>query len=266
MNNKKRGTLFDAVGIILIILIVFLLTKLTSAPKHFSRPVSSDSHLISQTALKTQLQDKIGHRKVDLEVYDTKTHQKASYQNGGHKFWLASSIKLAILAQLITQKGPLGGFLDQQAQLMIEQSDNQAASNLFQQIGGNPGLQSFLDRLHMSKTHLNPNGFGLSTSTATDQVKLLNYIQKMPPANQNYLFNLCHQIVPDQRFGLGQTQDTLFKNGWLNNQQNRWYVNSIGIINHRYSVVILTQNNPSFPAGKKLVNQIATTLVDHHLI
>ncbi|WP_143812046.1 serine hydrolase, partial [Oenococcus oeni] len=99
---------------------------------------------------------------------------------------------------------------------MVEISDNQSAIDLFDDIGGYPALELLWKNLGMTSTVANTEGFGLSTSTAADQIKLLKYILTMPSSDKNYILNLMSNITSSQRFGIGVMKDPAFKNGWLN--------------------------------------------------
>ncbi len=245
----------------------FSMKKITAQLKSSIKNISfsdakTTSPMVSQPVFTKKINAIVGQSKADVYVLDTKTGQKLTYSNGGHDFWLASSIKASILTQLVKADGPLTGTNNDLATNMIEISDNQSAIELFEEINGFSGIESLWAKLNMTQTHANYNGFGLSTSTAADQIKLLKYILKMPTADRSYILNLMANITTAQRFGIGAMKDPAFKNGWLNADDGSWYVNSIGYSDHeRYLVAILTQNNSGQDSGQQLVSQIASSII-----
>lgn len=226
------------------------------------RQKTTAGHMVSQTDFTKHVGRLVDSAKADVYVLDTKTGRKLTYYNGGTNFWLASSIKASILTALVKENGPLTGDLDEEAQAMITYSDNDAATDLFEDAGGFPALETLWSNLGMSTTVSDYDGFGMSTSTAGDQIKLLQYIQTMPVADRDYILHLMKGIIPGQRFGIGVMDDPAFKNGWLNGDDGSWYVNSIGYSDRqRYLVAILTQNNPGQVSGEKLTSRIAASII-----
>ncbi|MFT8813635.1 serine hydrolase [Oenococcus sp.] len=224
--------------------------------------LAADDPMLTQTDFTQRINALVGSTKADVYVLDTKTGRKLTYYNGGTDFWLASSVKASILTALVKEDGPLTGDLDQEAQAMITYSDNDAAVDLFDAAGGFPTLNTLWSNLGMTATVADYDGFGLSTSTAGNQIKLLQYIQTMPAVDRDYILNLMKGIVAGQRFGIGVMKDPAFKNGWLNADNGSWYVNSIGFSEkERYLVAILTQNNADQASGEQLVSRIAASII-----
>ncbi|EHN58204.1 Beta-lactamase class A [Oenococcus kitaharae DSM 17330] len=223
---------------------------------------AANDPMLTQADFTSRINALIGQTRVDVSVLDTQTGRQLTFQNGGSNFWQASSIKAAILTMLVEDDGPLSGNLDKTAQAMIRFSDNDAATSLFYRVGGFRALMAFWAKLGMTGTVANYSGFGLSSTTAADQIKLLQYIKKMPAVDQAYILNVMAGIVPGQRFGIGTMPDPAFKNGWLNNAQDRWYVNSIGFADkERYLVAILTENNLDQASGQQLTSRIADSIL-----
>nr|WP_239643640.1 serine hydrolase [Oenococcus oeni] len=223
---------------------------------------SNASPMISQAEFTKKINAIIGNSKANIYVLDTKTGAKLTYSNSNKDFWLASSVKASILTQIVKDDGPLTGDLNDIATEMVEISDNQSAIDLFDDIGGYPALESLWKNLGMTSTVANTEGFGLSTSTAADQIKLLKYILTMPSSDKNYILNLMSNITSSQRFGIGVMKDPAFKNGWLNADNGTWHVNTIGYSDHeRYLVAILTRNNTDQDSGENLVSKIAGYII-----
>ena len=79
-------------------------------------------------------------------------------------------------ALLLDNNGQLNDTENELAQAMIENSDNDATSTLFENyIGSKEGLQKVYDEIGMTHTKVRSE-WGLTTTTAADQVKLLNNI------------------------------------------------------------------------------------------
>ncbi|MCV3296555.1 MAG: serine hydrolase [Oenococcus sp.] len=236
--------------------------KMFFAKKNKKRNVAIVGEMLPQADFTKRVNALVGSAKADVYVLDTKTGHKLTYYNGGTNFWLASSVKASILTALVKEDGPLTGDLDQEAQAMITYSDNDAAVDLFDAAGGFPALERLWSNLGMTETIPNYNGFGLSTSTAGNQIKLLQDIKTLPAADHDYILNLMKGITASQRFGIGVMKDPAFKNGWLNADNGSWYVNSIGFSEkERYLVAILTQNNTDQTSGEQLVSRIAASII-----
>ena len=83
--------------------------------------------------------------------------------------------------------------------------------------------------------------WGLSTTTAADQVQLLRTLaypnSVLTPASRAYELNLMEQVEPGQAWGVsagvaaGST--VALKNGWLPLDAGGWQVNSIGHVDGR---------------------------------
>ncbi|MFT8879567.1 MAG: serine hydrolase [Oenococcus sp.] len=236
--------------------------KVLFVRKKQKRIITAAGEMLPQAEFTRRVNALAGSAKADVYVLDTKTGRKLTYYNGGTDFWLASSIKASILTALVKEEGPLSGGLDQEAQAMITYSDNDAAIDLFNAAGGFTALEALWANLGMTSTFPNNNGFGLSTSTAGDQIKLLQGIKTLPTDEHNYILDLMKGITASQRFGIGVMKDPAFKNGWLNADNGSWYVNSIGFSDkERYLVAILTQNNADQISGEKLVSRIAGSII-----
>nr|WP_257610587.1 serine hydrolase [Oenococcus oeni] len=235
-------------------------TSSSSSTKTSTKTISSP--MISQSEFTKKINAVVGDSKANVYVLDTKTGAKLTYSNGGKDFWLASSVKASILTQIVKNDGPLTGDLNDIATEMVEISDNQSAIDLFDDIGGYPALEALWKNLGMTSTVANTEGFGLSTSTASDQIKLLKYILTMSTSDKDYILNLMSNITSSQRFGIGVMKDPAFKNGWLNADNGTWHVNTIGYSDHeRYLVAILTENNTDQDSGETLVSKIAGYII-----
>jgi beta-lactamase class A len=114
-----------------------------------------------------------------VSVYDRVTGVYCVY-NGAKHFDSASIVKAIIMAALLRwhqqTKRPLSAWEKSQATLMITQSDNDAATALWDELGmGN--LQHFLNLAGMGETQLGRDGeWGLTQVTVHDEMLLLKLL------------------------------------------------------------------------------------------
>jgi beta-lactamase class A len=192
----------------------------------------------------------------------------------------ASVIKVTILAALLRkaedQHRHLTATEAAQAKLMITESDNDAASDLWAELG-RKYLQHFLDVAGMRHTGLGPGGYwGLTQITANDQVVLLRLLllnsnTVLDAASRSYALKLMAEVIPAQRWGVPvgapASLTVHVKNGWLPLATHGWRIHSIGAFTghgHSYSIVVLTQGNPTMAYGISTIEKIAKA-INHDL-
>jgi beta-lactamase class A len=167
-----------------------------------------------------------------------------------------------------------GGLSDQDsslAQRMIEDSDNDAATTLWNTVGGASGVQSFNSRVGLSSTTASPcvdcpgfawPGWGLTTTSAADQILLLRQIIQpnrfLNETQRNFALQLMENVTASERWGIsgGVAPGTTIalKNGWLplNDAATDWQINSVGWISgsgRNYLAAVLTTGNPTEQYG-----------------
>jgi hypothetical protein len=167
-------------------------------------------------------------------------------------------------------------------QRMIENSDNAAATSLFYFGGGCDALTRFNARIPMDDTKVGCEtedyyGWGNTTTTATDQVRLMRAFAYGRPRllgehARDYGLGLMQAVEPDQRFGIScgpwgtscdppdyapQDPDVTvaLKNGWKTlptctdpTPKCPWQVNSTGWVHGKgrnYVLTVLTTNDPA---------------------
>jgi beta-lactamase class A len=196
----------------------------------------------------------------------------------------ASIVKVDILETLLAHSG--GGLLssaDQElAQNMIEDSDNSSATDLWQAVGGAGGIASFNAAAGLA--HTSPSacvqcagfpwpGWGLTTTTPTDQIALLRELAGPGPlltgTERRYVVSLMESVIPSQRWGVSggvPPQATVaLKNGWLPLDQaaTDWQVNSVGWVvglGRDYLMAVLTTGNPSEQYGIDTIDALSTAI------
>jgi hypothetical protein len=185
---------------------------------------------------------------------------------GRLRFHTASIVKADILATLLLQaeraRTPL---TDQEADLagpMIEASDDDAATALWNLAGGADGVAAANVTLGLDHTTPGAAGYwGLTSTTVGDQLRLLRDLTRarspLDRASREYELGLMREVEADQRWGVGAaaTPGTAFaiKNGWLpDGPAQLWVINSIGAIDHdgdRLLMAVLSNDQPTEAAG-----------------
>ena len=215
-------------------------------------------------------------------VYDLRTGQTWQFGQGQPQDE-ASVVKLDVLETLLAERGRSGIDLSAGdrtlAEQMIEDSDNDAATSLWDEVGGASGIRSFNTSAGLADTVpsacVNCPGFpwpgwGLTTTVPGDQLTLLRTLVEpnslLTSTERRYALSLMENVTPDQRWGVTggvPAQATVaLKNGWLplNSANNNWQINSVGWISgsgRDYLIAVLTTGNPTEQYGIDTINQLA---------
>jgi hypothetical protein len=247
-------------------------------PSRSALPVTAGNPLVS--AAQAYLASRSGT--VMAAVYDAQTGQTWTLGQGKPQAE-ASIVKLDILETLLAQHRTSGSPLSAQdmslAQAMIEDSDNAAATSLWDAVGGAPGISSFnasAGLVHTTaSTCVNCPGFpwpgwGLTTTTPADQIALLRELLRsnaqLTDAARKYALGLMEDVTESQRWGVTggvPLQATVaLKNGWLplTSEQDDWQINSIGWISgdgRNYLMAVLTTADPSEQYGIDTIDQLS---------
>ncbi len=196
---------------------------------------------------------------VTAAVYDFRTGQLSLYRPGVAEI-TASIVKVDILATLLSQAKARGRGLTtselDRADDMIDESDNDAASDLWDEVGGSAGLAAFNAAIGLTGTVPNAPGYwGRTTTTAADQVALLRALVSPTPAldaaSRAEALELMADVEPSQRWGVATGVPAgvgvALKNGWLP-EPTGWQVNGLGIVDgggRHYAMAVLTSDNRS---------------------
>ena len=215
-----------------------------------------------------------GH--VAVAIDDLTTGTEATY-NGTSEFATASIVKVDILATLLYELQHSGQTMtgeDQDlATTMIENSDNDAASALYADIGAPEDLDQANQAFGLTGTTAGTDGeWGLTSTTVDDQIRLLRQITvpsaALSPAAQDYIQDLMGRVETDQQWGVPAAADPgrryLVKNGWLPNPV-LWSINSIGEIEHDQDellVAVLSDGNSTEDAGISAVQAVVQKAAD----
>ncbi len=218
-------------------------------------------------------------------VYDLRTGQ--SWRLGdGRPQAEASVVKLDILQALLARHGGAALSPDDQslARAMIEDSDNDAATSLWDAVGGAAGLAGYNG--HAGLTGTTPSacvtcagfpwpGWGLTSTVPQDQLALLKQLV-VPGAHplltssaRSYALSLMEHVTPDQRWGVSggvpSGVTVALKNGWLplNAASTNWQVNSVGWVSgdgRDYLVAVLSTGNPTEQYGIDTINALSADI------
>ncbi|QNP73715.1 serine hydrolase [Streptomyces roseirectus] len=216
-----------------------------------------------------------GDAAVAVGVLDLASGESAV--SGEAAFDTASIVKVDILAALLLQAQDAGRRLTGQerayAAAMIEYSDNDSASALWNTIGQAEGLDAANERFGMSGTEGGEGAlWGLTRTTAADQLVLLRQVfgeeSELSQVSREYVRGLMAQVRADQGWGVSAAArgaEWAVKNGWLaRSTTGLWDVNSIGRVaagDGSYLVAVLSDGNVSMRAGISLVEEAARAAV-----
>lgn len=218
-------------------------------------------------------------------VYDVKTGQ--SWQLGDRPAQdEASIVKLDILQALLARRGgwPLPAADQALARSMIEDSDNAAATALWDKAGGAAGIGAYNARAGLTGTTPSPcvtcagfpwPGWGLTTTVPQDQIALLKQLvvpgphPLLPAAQRSYALSLMEHVTPGQAWGVsggvpaGVT--VALKNGWLPlaGPDSDWQVNSVGWVSgdgRDYLIAVLAAGNPTEQYGIDTIDGLSSLI------
>ena len=242
------------------------------APPPSPQPRACPAHAALLAALAPVLRHRTGMLAVG--VADPSTGVTATYHSR-QAFHTASIVKAGILATLLLQlqHQHAGLSLGEQdlATAMIEDSDNGAASALWNIIGAAAGLAAGDQALRLRHTVPGQDGWwGLTSTTVTDQLHLLSALTSprspLGAASRRYELGLMRNVEAGQNWGVtaaaSRGTQPAVKNGWMpDGAEGLWDINSIGVVSHhgqRLLVAVLSSGQPSQQAGIDQVQAAAT--------
>jgi Beta-lactamase enzyme family len=262
----------------------------TASPARSSAgvPGVNDSHTVSgicksashpglAAELSRQLHAVLRHRssRVAFTAKDPADGMTCRYRQW-RDFYSASVVKAIILCALLHEMQPGHHYLTEEqvelTKLMITESDNDAATQLWYEVGMT-NLQRFLDAAKMKHIELGQGGYwGLTEVNAHDELLLLRLLvtpnKVLNRASRTYALKLMGDVISSQRWGVSAGAPSgvkvHIKNGWLPYPQ-LWIINSIGDFTGSagsYSIAILTNNDPSMYYGVDTVQMLAR-LINH---
>ena len=214
--------------------------------------------------------------RVGVAVYDRGTG--TTFVDNPHgQFNCGSIVKVQIMGTVLRRAQQAGRGLTSYERSnmrpMIELSDNNAATNLWNEVGQASGVESF-DRLAGMDETTTSSAWGMTSTTAWDNVRLVrDYAYPSPALDarwRDYGLYLMEHVVGYERWGVsaGPTAGTTvaLKNGWLPLPDARvWRINSIGWIDghgRNYVIAVLTDHNASESYGIRTVETVSRMVWD----
>ncbi|MFI6479624.1 serine hydrolase [Nonomuraea sp. NPDC050663] len=216
---------------------------------------------------------------VTATVWDLKTRKIYRYHRQ-ERMITASTAKAQILMALLlkTPWSKLDKATRRDADIMIRHSDNHAADRLWLRIGGAAGFTRAGRKFGLKHTAGVPGDcldlycWGITRTSADDQVRLMNALvspgSPLAEADRRQVRRLMGDVVDGQDWGVGagacKGQDTSLKNGWLKRiSTKKWAVVSVGLIDERYAVAVLTEGSAEAADGIATVEGVVRRIMPH---
>jgi len=209
---------------------------------------------------------------ITAAVDDLTTGQIFVYRPGVREY-TASIVKASILATLLHRKqlehASLTANERRTATGMIEASDNNDATALWNEDDGSRGVAAFLRLAGLRQTTFDPGGaWGYTRTTPLDQVTLLRTLalpnRLLSRSAQAYELGLMSHVIPFDYWGVPAGVPAgvpvAIKNGWLPVPGLDWQINSIGDITGRgehYLIAVMANDNPTEGYGISSIEGIA---------
>lgn len=197
------------------------------------------------------------------------------------QFETASIAKVDILAALLLRAQDRGtslsGLQREQAERMIRLSSNDDAWDLWNDLGGKPGVDRANKRLGLAHTTTVTYSWGLMKTTPADQVRLIGRVatpsaRLLTRASSSYALHLMRTVTPEQAWGVSAAarpgEVSAVKNGWLPRsvEGGRWIANSIGLVTGPgvdLRMAVLSRGHADYGRGIKLVERVARLARSH---
>jgi beta-lactamase class A len=182
---------------------------------------------------------------------------------------MASTAKVPILLTMLHMAEVQNRFLsNNEVSLltkMIKVSDNDAAQSIYDKVGDDDGVNSYLKSIGITDMHMDEL-FGYSTTTPVAVVNLLAKLQQgtiLTNSGRTFAMNLMSDVSSDQQYGIGLTAPInatyIMKDGWVQGPDNKWTTGSIGIVtmpSSTYIIAIYAQNLSSKEDGFSMMNTV----------
>lgn len=218
-------------------------------------PTASDCDLGNRVAAAdTYLTTRPGS--IGYVLRDRKTGATYRNSHAGELIWTASTIKLAMVVDLLTrQRAGTLNLTDSDRSLMaamMHSSDDDAADALWARHGGSDHRAFNADFPRYGMTDLQPQrGFSstfpyweFQKSTPDDLDRLINYVlTDLDPADTAGIVDQLQHVAPNQQWGVwgaGPAMAPGNKDGW-SLEQGGWVVNSVGFAgpDQRYTLAVM---------------------------
>ena len=179
----------------------------------------------------------------------------------------SASVSKAMLLVSVLRRAGGGPLTDTERRLlppMITMSDNNAASAIYAQVGGEglrqvakaAGMRQFVEVGHWAGARI----------TAADQARLFLQIDKLVPiVHRRYLRKLLSSIVSWQRWGIARAArharvKVFFKGGWRKDVTHQVALLERG--GKRMALAVLTNGSPSQAYCEETIQRIADRVIE----
>ena len=207
---------------------------------------------------------------VNAVVYDV-TRQRYYTYHPNAQFIMGSSMKVPIMLTFLdmTERQGRQPTATEMNLLttMIENSNNDSASALYYgEIGGAPGVASYLQRIGITGLNPDPDAWGYSLVSPLTMIHILTLLYEgkiLTAQDRNLAFYLMEHIEPDQQVGVGDTAPSgataAMKDGWLPGPDGFWAMNSSGIVtlgSETYIISVYTDEQNSLADGQAIAQHV----------
>jgi hypothetical protein len=181
------------------------------------------------------------------------------------QFPSASVVKAMLLVAVLrrTGSGHLAPGMAATLKAMITVSDNNAASAVYAQVGGD-GLRAVARAAH-AKRFVDVGNWADARLTAADQARFFFNIDKLvPPTHRQFALDLLSSIVGRQRWGIAAVVSrhglkVYFKGGWRTGITHQVALLQRG--GRRIALAVLTSGEPSMDYGEQTIEGIAARVL-----
>jgi hypothetical protein len=212
-------------------------------------------------------------QRIGVDVFDVTRGVDYTY-NSDLPFYAASSMKVPIMLALL---GQLNGrhrepTTDQISLMtaMIENSSNDAATELYEEIGWQRGMRQFMEGVGIGGLYAEvPTiGWGHSTITPAAMVALLAGLHNntiLGDDDRAFALRLMRHVESDQRVGVGDSSPAgatiEMKDGWTSaaDEAGPYVMNSSGIVTlgaETYIIAVYTSRNQSYPEAFDIARHV----------
>lgn len=179
----------------------------------------------------------------------------------GRRMTTASVLKVEVMAGVLLRAQQEGRDLNEweAARIgpMISQSANPPTNELFAYLGGAPGIARLHGTFGLTETRTPSDTWGLTETTARDQVKLLQQVLlgggPLDDAGRQRALAEMAAVVPEQRWGITEGVPAgsfvALKNGFAGSPCCGWRLNSVGLVGGSWLVATLSDGWRSEGAG-----------------
>jgi beta-lactamase class A len=192
----------------------------------------------------------------------------------GLRMTTASVFKVEVLAGVLLRAQGQGRGLNaweaERVRPMIARSANPPTNDLFSSLGGVSGINRLHRVFGLAETSTPSGTWGLTSTTARDQVKLLRQVllggRPLGEAGRQRALAELAGVVPEQRWGITEGvprgRVVALKNGFAGSRAHGWRLNSVGMVAGHWLVATLTDGWPSEGRGidgNRFLNRAITT-------